>query len=140
MSFTVPSATRLASTAPVKALVFDPMRSRVSPSGFRPLLSAISPKPATAVSPLRTTPMTRPGTCMSRNSSAPVNSTVSASSLLSARALPAEPSHTLATAAMQPRKTATRLAGRWRWILIIPSLTKDAFVTAQPFQCGGIVF
>src|SRR6478672_11497011 len=45
VNLTVPSATRLARTCPVKALVSDPMRSTVCRSGDLPDPSEISPKP-----------------------------------------------------------------------------------------------
>ena len=63
---TVPSATRLASVAPVNTLVIEPIRIRVSPSGSLSEPSAILPKPITAVSPSLITPSTRPGTPLSR--------------------------------------------------------------------------
>src|SRR5215831_19005011 len=90
VSFTVPSATRLARTCPVKALVNEPTRSNVCRSGGFPDPSEVSPKPKTAVLPSRTTPITRAGTWLCRKSTCPVNSVVSARSLSSAQPLAAK--------------------------------------------------
>jgi len=83
---TVPSATRLASTVPVKTLVIDPTRISVSPSGSLPLPSAISPKPTISVLPSLMTPITSPGTWLSRKSTWAGSSIASRSTLSAASA------------------------------------------------------
>src|SRR5262245_36451578 len=84
-SLTVPSAVRWASISPVKALVIEPSRRIVSPSGAGLPWPARSPKPLTDVCPSRMAPMTTAGTLVSRMKTCPVKVTIS-SSRASARA------------------------------------------------------
>jgi hypothetical protein len=97
---TLPSATIDASAAPVNALVIEPMRIMMSPSGARPEPFDISPYPRTTVSPLRMAPMTSPGGFTPREIKVPVKSTISARSASSAWARGAE--HTIANANTRP--------------------------------------